>query len=846
MTKRKSIIATSVLATLMCLTLVLCVCLSGTTLVAHAEESKNMPQIVRVGDTEVDQENNMVSLPAGIVGKEYNSGKFVTAGKNDVITMKSAESGEHGHLPSGLVFNAETNEITGTPTEAGTFGVSVFCTNENGYINILAWIRIFSEGQEPKITEKEIPNKAYVGSLYSAKVKVDGYNEYFSIDLTGNVPDGMDAYKVGEYAYIRFTPTSGMAGKIYNFTLCVKNVLGEAIENCTITVANEVEAPEFITETQPLGKTEDNPNGVRPVVGKPFEFWLQASGTNTKDNPLEFFANDSNSTPETMQDEYALGGNLYLTKEGKIYSNNVEAVSGNQISCHIGVRNKNSSGNYTSGNTTTRYCYFTVVDGYEIDEIIITPAETDVPKGGTRQFKVEIKGVGDIPTANWVFYNQQPKDENTTISQNGLLTIGANETCSTLCVGVEAGTKYASATINVIDHTHTTRLVEAVAKTCTTDGNIKHFKCDSCGGMFSDAKAINTLTEEQVVIKASHEYGNLTPEVPATCSATGTEAYYECGVCHKLFDESKNEKTAEQLVIAVDSSAHNYGSMIDEVAATCASEGTKEHKDCLLCGKHFDNTNTEITDLSIEKNDNHDLETVWTKAADGHYHKCKREDCKDGGKVDFAAHTPDRSEATEENAVKCTVCDYIITPALGHTHNLTLVPGTAATCQADGKKAYYTCDGCSEKFEDEAGTIAITADIETWGIIPKAHKFGQWIAEVPATKEATGTKAHKDCEFCGKHFDNDGNEITDLTIAKLPSGGEQGGGEQGGNQNTGNNGGEVIEPKDEGLSGGAIAGIVIGSVAVVGIGGFAIFWFAIRKKSFAELIAAIKGIFKKK
>lgn len=50
----------------------------------------------------------------------------------------------------------------------------------------------------------------------------------------------------------------------------------------------------------------------------------------------------------------------------------------------------------------------------------------------------------------------------------------------------------------------------------------------------------------------------------------------------------------------------------------------------------------------------------------------------------------------------------------------------------------------------------------------------------------------------------------------------------------------------KGLSGGQIAGIVIGSVAVAGLGGFAIFWFAIKKKTFADLIAAIKALFTKK
>ena len=44
----------------------------------------------------------------------------------------------------------------------------------------------------------------------------------------------------------------------------------------------------------------------------------------------------------------------------------------------------------------------------------------------------------------------------------------------------------------------------------------------------------------------------------------------------------------------------------------------------------------------------------------------------------------------------------------------------------------------------------------------------------------------------------------------------------------------------DGLGAGAIVGIVIGSVAVAGVGGFAIFWFVIKKKSFAELIAIFK------
>jgi len=60
-------------------------------------------------------------------------------------------------------------------------------------------------------------------------------------------------------------------------------------------------------------------------------------------------------------------------------------------------------------------------------------------------------------------------------------------------------------------------------------------------------------------------------------------------------------------------------------------------------------------------------------------------------------------------------------------------------------------------------------------------------------------------------------------------------------------GGEITPPaKKDGLSGGQIAGIVIGTVLLAGIGGFAVLWFAVKKKTFADLITAIKALFTKK
>ena len=177
------------------------------------------------------------------------------------------------------------------------------------------------------------------------------------------------------------------------------------------------------------------------------------------------------------------------------------------------------------------------------------------------------------------------------------------------------------------------------------------------------------------------------------------------------------------------------------------------------------------------------------------------------------------------------------------------------------------------------------------------HTYGELIPEVPATTTEFGVKEHKDCSVCGKHFDKDGNEITELRIAKIGTHNVVINGEskfyahgesvtvtaedkegkvfKGWKDESGNivstdksytftvaeattltavyddmpSGGGEITPtpdKKDGLSGGAIAGIVIGTLLLAGIGGFAIFWFAVKKKTFADLIAAIKALFAKK
>ena len=168
------------------------------------------------------------------------------------------------------------------------------------------------------------------------------------------------------------------------------------------------------------------------------------------------------------------------------------------------------------------------------------------------------------------------------------------------------------------------------------------------------------------------------------------------------------------------------------------------------------------------------------------------------------------------------------------TNNITLTATYEEVITPATKHNVTIENGSSSGTQFEAGeTVTITA-----GEAPEGKEFDKWIVvsgEVTLTdaNSATTTFVMPDSAV----------EIKATYKDKAPGGEDNPGAETPG---TDDPSGENPSTESKGLNGGAIAGIAVGSVAVVGIGGFAIFWFASKKKSFAELIAAIKGLFKKK
>jgi hypothetical protein len=215
----------------------------------------------------------------------------------------------------------------------------------------------------------------------------------------------------------------------------------------------------------------------------------------------------------------------------------------------------------------------------------------------------------------------------------------------------------------------------------------------------------------------------------------------------------------------------------------------------------------------------------------------------------------------------------VIAPATGHIHtaHLAKVTANSASCTVNGNIEYYTCS-CGKWFTDATATTEIT--IKDSVVIKAAHNFDNLILAQDAVHTATELKgavaAHYHCS-CGAYF-NEGKEATTLealtgavpthtfvegacecgatdpnyvpphehtfvegkcecgeTDPNYTPETDDPGTDVPGTDTPGTDDPQTPDDND-GLGTGAIVGIVIGAVVVLGGGGFALYWFVFKKK----------------
>ena len=294
-----------------------------------------------------------------------------------------------------------------------------------------------------------------------------------------------------------------------------------------------------------------------------------------------------------------------------------------------------------------------------------------------------------------------------------------------ICACFISATLFTACKENEPSHTHSYETIkydndnhwfecECKEKNNVSAHNIVNGQC-VCGYIVA-----HTHVYDQQVVNDTFKASDATCEDKAeyyyscSCGEKGTETFENGSVLGHTYGDWVSIGNGQHKKICVNDNTHAIIENCSGGTATCT-----ELAECLVC-------HTEYGSL---KEHNH---TKLEKDATGHWYECE---C--GDKTGFGSHNPG-AEATETTNQECTICDYVIVPALGHIHtlHLTKVDAKTQSCTMEGNIEYYTCS-CNKWFTDNTATAEITD--KTSVIIEKdEHNYIREIATTEYLKaEAT-------------------------------------------------------------------------------------------------------------
>lgn len=227
---------------------------------------------------------------------------------------------------------------------------------------------------------------------------------------------------------------------------------------------------------------------------------------------------------------------------------------------------------------------------------------------------------------------------------------------------------------------HTCELVhhDAVAPTCTTNGNIEYWECMICGKHYSDAAGTTVVTD--ITVAKRHTSPVFVRTEKASCTEVGYN-YYHCDTCNTDYREE------------IPATNHSYSSApTSTIDPTCERYGFKFYA-CTVCGM-IDDSKTEVI-----KPTGH---SAFNEAADGVEIPAK---CGVAGSRTWTCTNPNCD--AESNHVVVTL------PALEHKF---ITVKKAATCNRYAYEfTYCENEGCP----DYANVTTKTVDDTTYDVTIK-------------------------------------------------------------------------------------------------------------------------------
>ena len=248
---------------------------------------------------------------------------------------------------------------------------------------------------------------------------------------------------------------------------------------------------------------------------------------------------------------------------------------------------------------------------------------------------------------------------------------------------------------------HRLSFISGKTETCEKDGIIAHFVCTKCDKIFDESK--QEITKEDLIIKKTGH----TPD--GTWKDYGGYHRQSCLKCDAKLDISNHTGKArcgEKAVCNIcgaqygEPAEHSFGTLNKRVEPTCRSEGREAYYRCKECGKLFNENKEEISekDLVIKKS-NHNTGNNWQSDGVKHWRKCLN--CNEI--LDVAEHHGGNGNCLSRKI--CADCNKTYGEKGEHKYG-ELSREKKATCETDGVKTHYTCGVCSKIFDEKKKEIS--------------------------------------------------------------------------------------------------------------------------------------------
>ena len=282
---------------------------------------------------------------------------------------------------------------------------------------------------------------------------------------------------------------------------------------------------------------------------------------------------------------------------------------------------------------------------------------------------------------------------------------------------------------------HELTAVAEVKATCTEAGTEGYYKCSGCDKLFADAEGSVEIEAPKSIEELGHSFTSYASDNNATCTADGTKTA-KCDNCEAT-DTKADEGSMKD---------HSFTSYVSDNNATCTADGTKTAK-CDNC----DATDTKADEGSMGDHSftsyvsNNDATCTADGTKTAKCDNCDATDTKadEGSMVDhsftsYVSNNDATCTADGTKTAKCDNCDATDTKADEGSmkdHSFTsYVSNNDATCTTDGTKT-AKCDNCNatDTKADEGSMVD--------------HSFTSYVSNNDATCTADGTKTAK-CDNC--------------------------------------------------------------------------------------------------